>query len=129
MIGQNEIKAKAIEFDILHPNVERDYVFGWLLKSFYENDYGLFTRERYACLNQQRRGICDNGRTITREKIEQRVLAGLKERLVSADAVGEVIGAYTQETSLAAPTTAMARSLPFVPPDQFACVAAIKKAK
>lgn len=78
MIGQNEIKAKAIEFDILHPNVERDYVFGWLLKSFYENDYGLFTRERYACLNQQRRGICDNGRTITREKIEQRVLAGLK---------------------------------------------------
>lgn len=39
MIGQNEIKAKAIEFDILHPNVERDYVFGWLLKSIYENDY------------------------------------------------------------------------------------------
>ncbi|WP_244508321.1 recombinase zinc beta ribbon domain-containing protein [Mesorhizobium sp. LCM 4577] len=42
--------------------------------------YGLFTRERYACLNHLRRGICDNGRTITREKIEQRVLAGLREK-------------------------------------------------
>lgn len=60
--------------------------------------YGLFTRDRYACLNHQRRGICDNG-TITREKIEQRVLAGLKERLVSADAVGEAIRAYAQETN------------------------------
>ncbi|BAV48032.1 Resolvase domain [Mesorhizobium loti] len=61
--------------------------------------YGLFTRDRYACLNHQRRGICDNGRTIAREKIEQRVLAGLKERLVSADAVGEAIRAYAQETN------------------------------
>ncbi|MDX8496757.1 zinc ribbon domain-containing protein, partial [Mesorhizobium sp. VK22B] len=61
--------------------------------------YGLFTRERYACLNHQRRGTCDNGRTITREKIEQRVLSGLKERLVSADAVAEAVRAYAQETN------------------------------
>lgn len=39
MIAQEEIKFKAIEFDIHHPNVERDYVFGWLLKSIFENDY------------------------------------------------------------------------------------------
>lgn len=39
MICQEEIKAKALEFDIHHPNVERDYVFGWLLKSIFENDY------------------------------------------------------------------------------------------
>ncbi|OHV89238.1 hypothetical protein [Mesorhizobium sp. ORS 3428] len=39
MIDQEEIKAKAIEFDIHHPNVERDYVFGWLPKSIFENDY------------------------------------------------------------------------------------------
>lgn len=39
MISPNEIKAKALEFDIHHPNVERDYVFGWLLKSIYENEY------------------------------------------------------------------------------------------
>lgn len=39
MIDQDEIQAKAIELDILHRNVERDYVFGWLLKCIYENDY------------------------------------------------------------------------------------------
>jgi len=39
MIDQAEIKAKAIELDVHHVNVERDYVFGWLLKSIFENDY------------------------------------------------------------------------------------------
>lgn len=39
MISTSEIKAKAVEFDIHHPNVERDYVFGWLLKSIYGNEY------------------------------------------------------------------------------------------
>jgi predicted nucleotidyltransferase component of viral defense system len=39
MIDRDEIKAKADEFDIHHANVERDYVFGWLLKSIFENDY------------------------------------------------------------------------------------------
>lgn len=39
MIDQEEIKAKAFEFDIHHANVERDYVFGWLLKSIFKNDY------------------------------------------------------------------------------------------
>jgi predicted nucleotidyltransferase component of viral defense system len=43
MIGKDEIKQKAFELDIHHANVERDYVFGWLLKSIYEND---FLRER-----------------------------------------------------------------------------------
>ncbi|WP_413989096.1 recombinase family protein [Labrys okinawensis] len=61
--------------------------------------YGLSQRDRYACLNHQRRGTCDNGRTITRDKIEQRVLSGLKERLVSADSVAEAVRAYAQETN------------------------------
>lgn len=38
MIDQEEIKTKAREFDIHHVNVERDYVFGWLLKSIFENE-------------------------------------------------------------------------------------------
>ncbi|MDX0568328.1 hypothetical protein GOD83_31255 [Sinorhizobium medicae] len=39
MIERDEIEAKAKEFDIHHANVERDYVFGWLLKSIFENEY------------------------------------------------------------------------------------------
>jgi len=36
MIDRNEIEAKSLEFEIHVANVERDYVFGWLL-------FGLFT--------------------------------------------------------------------------------------
>ncbi|KQZ22107.1 nucleotidyl transferase AbiEii/AbiGii toxin family protein [Caulobacter sp. Root1472] len=39
MIDLSEAQAKADEFDIHQVNVERDYVFGWLLKAFYENEY------------------------------------------------------------------------------------------
>lgn len=39
MIEVDEAKTKAEELDIHQVNVERDYVFGWLLKAFYESDY------------------------------------------------------------------------------------------
>lgn len=58
---------------------------------------GIITPNRYACLNHHRRGTCDNGRTITRDKIEARVLTGLKERLVSSEAVAEAVKAYAAE--------------------------------
>src|SRR2546425_3269268 len=35
MITKDEIQAKAEEFGIHHANVERDYVFGWLLCGIY----------------------------------------------------------------------------------------------
>lgn len=44
-----------------------------------------------------RRGTCDNNRTITREKIEARVLTGLQDRLVSSEAVAEAVRAYAEE--------------------------------
>lgn len=35
MINRDEIESKAIEFDINYANVERDYVFGWVLCGIY----------------------------------------------------------------------------------------------
>ncbi len=58
---------------------------------------GITTPNRYACLNHHRRGTCDNGRSITRDRIEARVLTGLKERLVSSEAVAEAVRAYAEE--------------------------------
>lgn len=55
--------------------------------------------DRYACRNHLRKGICDNGRTIRRDEIEARVLAGLKEKLVSSEAVAEAVRAYAKETN------------------------------
>lgn len=59
--------------------------------------YGIITPGRYACLNHHRRGTCDNNRTITREKIEARVLTGLQDRLVSSEAVAEAVRPYAEE--------------------------------
>lgn len=59
--------------------------------------YGLIMRDRYGCLNHHRRGTCDNSRTITRDKIEERVLSGLKDRLISSRAVEETVRAFAEE--------------------------------
>ncbi|NTF91703.1 recombinase family protein [Rhizobium rhizogenes] len=59
--------------------------------------FGIIVPNRYACLNHHRRGTCENGHSITRDKIEARVLAGLKDRLVSAEAVAEAVRAYAEE--------------------------------
>jgi DNA invertase Pin-like site-specific DNA recombinase len=59
--------------------------------------FGIITPGRYACLNHHRRGTCDNGRSITRDKIEARVLSGIKDKLVSSQAVAEAVKAYAQE--------------------------------
>jgi site-specific DNA recombinase len=56
--------------------------------------YGLVVGDRYGCLNRHRRNTCDNGRTIRRAIIEDRALTGLKEKLVSADAVAETVRTY-----------------------------------
>jgi hypothetical protein len=56
--------------------------------------YGLVVGDRYGYLNRHRRNTCDNGRTIRRAIIEDRALTGLKEKLVSADAVAEAVRAY-----------------------------------
>lgn len=58
---------------------------------------GIITPNRYGCLNHQRRGTCDNNHTITRDKLEARVLAGLKDRLVSSEAVSVAVRAYAEE--------------------------------
>ena len=39
MIHVDEVSEKAEQLDIHPVNVERDYIFGWLLKAIYENDY------------------------------------------------------------------------------------------
>ncbi|WP_316194066.1 recombinase family protein [Bradyrhizobium sp. SZCCHNR31381] len=70
---------------------------GLLTCGFCRGKIGILTPNRYGCLNHHRRGTCANNRTIMREKIEARVLAGLKDRLVSSEAVAEAVRAYAEE--------------------------------
>ena len=58
---------------------------------------GIIVNGRFGCLNHSRRGTCQNNRTILREKAETRVLAGLRERLVSSEVVAEAVQAFAKE--------------------------------
>jgi DNA invertase Pin-like site-specific DNA recombinase len=55
---------------------------------------GVAVNGRYGCLNHHRRHICPNNRTIRRELLEERALAGLQERLVSPEKVQAAVTAY-----------------------------------
>lgn len=60
---------------------------------------GMIVNSRFGCLNHHRRGTCVNNRTIPRQRIEARVLAGLKDRLVSSDSVAEAVRAFAEEVN------------------------------
>lgn len=60
---------------------------------------GLIVNSRFGCLNHHRRGTCANNRTIPRQRIEERVLVGLKDRLVSSDSVAEAVRAFAEEVN------------------------------
>ena len=89
-IGVREARAKRL-------NGTRRHVFllsGLLGCGCCQGKYGIISQDRYGCLNHYRRGSCSNRRTIQRAVIEERVLAGLTERLVSAEAVAEAVRAH-----------------------------------
>ena len=56
-------------------------------------------QDRYACSNHARTDGCTNRRSIRRVVLEERVLAGLKHRLMAPEAAEEAIRAYAEETN------------------------------
>ncbi len=56
-------------------------------------------QDRYACSNHARTDGCTNRRSIRRAVLEERVLAGLKHRLMAPEAAAEAIRAYAEETN------------------------------
>jgi site-specific DNA recombinase len=58
--------------------------------------YTVIGKDHYGCATRRQKGTCDNGRTITRQQIESRVLEGLKERLLAPDLVAEFIREFQE---------------------------------
>ena len=56
--------------------------------------YAVVVNDRYGCVARHRRGSCANNRTIRREELERRALAGIAERLVSVDKIEAAVAAY-----------------------------------
>ncbi len=56
--------------------------------------YAVVVGDRYGCVGHHRRGSCTNNRTIRREGLERRALAGITDRLVTADKIEAAVAAY-----------------------------------
>ncbi len=56
--------------------------------------YAVVVGDRYGCVGHHRRGSCTNNRTIRREDLERRALAGIADRLVSADKIEAAVATY-----------------------------------
>ena len=56
--------------------------------------YAVVVGDRYGCGGHHRSRICSNSRTIRREEIERRALAGITERLVSVEKIEAAVAAY-----------------------------------
>jgi site-specific DNA recombinase len=56
--------------------------------------YAIVVDDRYGCVGHHRSSNCPNGRTIRREELERRALAGISDRLVTADKIDAAVAAY-----------------------------------
>lgn len=57
--------------------------------------YAIVVGDRYGCAGHHRGRACTNGRTIRRDELERRALAGMTDRLVSVDKIEAAVAAYT----------------------------------
>ncbi|WP_430246023.1 recombinase family protein [Neorhizobium sp. DAR64861/K0K2] len=64
-----------------------------------DGPYSLRGADRFACSNHISNGSCTNTRTIPREELERRVLAGLKDRMMAPEIAAEATHAYATETN------------------------------
>ena len=61
--------------------------------------YAMRGQDRYGCSNHVMSGSCANSRTVRRVEIEERVMAGLREKLMAPEAAAEAMKAYAEETN------------------------------
>lgn len=61
--------------------------------------YSLRGANRFSCSAHISNGSCSNSRTIARSELEERVLAGLKDRMMAPEVASEAMRAYAEETN------------------------------
>ncbi len=62
--------------------------------------YTIVGKDRYGCANRRGKGTCNNGHTIVRQRIEQRVLSALKSRMLTPELVEEFVRTFAEEVAL-----------------------------
>ena len=59
--------------------------------------FTIVAQDRYGCATHRSKGTCMNNATVRRQEIEERVLGGLKEKLLAPELVREFIRAFQEE--------------------------------
>jgi DNA invertase Pin-like site-specific DNA recombinase len=78
----------------------RTLLSGLLFCGCCDGSYARRGQDRYACTNHVLANGCDNARTIDRKALEARVLAGLRDRMMTPEIAAEAMRAYAEETNL-----------------------------
>ena len=64
-----------------------------------QGGYTIMAEDRYGCATRRSKSTCDNSDTIQRQRLERRVLSGLKDRMLAPDLVAEFMRAFAEETA------------------------------
>jgi hypothetical protein len=56
-------------------------------------------KDRLGCANHHARNICSKNRTILRHRLQAKIFAGLKQRLLALDLVAQFLKTYVQEVN------------------------------
>jgi hypothetical protein len=67
----------------------RSLLSGLIFCGYCGGPYSLRGADRFACSNRISNGTCSNTRTIPREELERRVLAGRKDRMMAPEIAAE----------------------------------------
>ena len=72
--------------------------------------YTIMAKDRYGCATRRNKGTCENAQTILRQRVEHRILSGLKDRMLAPDLVAEFVRAFAEEMAAAQRQSAAAQS-------------------
>ena len=64
-----------------------------------QGGYTIMAKDRYGCATRRSKSTCNNSHTIQRQRLERRVLSGLKDRMLAPDLVAEFMRAFAEETA------------------------------
>ncbi|MEN8831456.1 MAG: zinc ribbon domain-containing protein [Pacificibacter sp.] len=74
------------------------HLFSGLLKcGHYGGSYTLMNKTKYGCASALNKGTCDNRKLIKRESVEERILSGLKSKLMHPELLKEFVTEYQRE--------------------------------
>ena len=103
----NQVKARQVEMRRVTSNGDPKrfnqarrpkYLFSGLTKcAECGGGYVMYWRDRLACFGARSRGTCTNRLTISRQKVEERVLIALRDKLMRRDLFEDFCREYVRE--------------------------------